>query len=322
MSGCILGYELDKTVFSVASTNTEEVARFGTCNNISQIHIYASSRSNDGGYVLQSTQRPSASQQDFAIQLFRSAPSPPPMFIQGTTGRVGIGTSTPSHLLSVQGDIYIDGQIFQRGTNQIIQSEIVQSTTVYADFLYSSNEQQIINFTGNNITNIKSADIFGNVSVGGSLSVSDSPIVHTMGNMQRYQVHVGQVPINTPGTHTIGFTLSWIYGTATSAHMFEVSGSLYMSGTNVRQYHRFVVMVNPTDNAVALLPGLDVIVDQNSMISDSIGKTKVDVKRNTSKSVRVYVQWTSSLIAYTANMKLDVFAPKLLGTLSSSSFVT
>lgn len=315
MSGNILGYDLNGTTFAITSSNIEEVARFGSTSQKSQLRIYSSGATHDG-YFLEAIQKPLA--QDFAIT--RSQHATPSVYIQGASGRVGIGTSIPSQALSVVGNVYIDGEIIQKGSNQIIVSETVLSTSFYADYIYTSSNVDGIDFTNSLVKNIQSLQINDTLTVGG-------PMVHVMGSMQRFQVHTGQVNVTAAGTRRLGFTLSWTGtpGPVTAAHIFEVSGSIFMSNTagTIRQHHKFTALVNPTDNSAATpsLPGLDVITDQQRMTSPAVGKTAVRIIRNDARSVRIFFEWVTVPTGYTANTKLDVFAPVALGTLTSTVFV-
>lgn len=327
----ILGYNLDRTIFAVDSTNIEEVARFGTCNDTSFIRLYAAGASNDG-YLIQAFQRPYF--QDFALKYTQW--ELPSVYVQGFSGRVGINTAVPTHALTVNGDLYISGNLVQNGPSQIIQSEIVQSTSIYADYIYSSNESAVVDFTLNNLRNIRNAEFLENVTIGrtltveGELKLEGSPFLHVMGSMQRFQVQVGRTLITSLGLRRFGFILAWT-GSAlpeSVADIFETTGSVFMNSPandGRRQFHRFSALVDPSNNAAALptpLPGLDVITDQSSMTSLDIGKTSVKVLRHAHRAVKVCVEWVSASTGYTANMKLDVFAPVALGTLSATAFLT
>jgi hypothetical protein len=210
--------------------------------------------------------------------------------------------------------MFLDGQLYQRGSNILLQSETILSTSIYADYVYSCNQASAIDFTSNSIVHLRNLSMFG------TLTLEGSPSVHIMGSMQMFKVHLGQTSITTTGTHQFGFTIAWTGIGAGESHMFDVNGATFMTGANVRQYHKFAALVNPTDNG-ATLPGLDTITDQSSMVSPSLGKSKLKVMRKSSKSVNIFVEWSAMLSGYTANMRLEVFAPIALGTLTAAPFL-
>jgi hypothetical protein len=323
----ILGYNLDRTIFAVDSTNIEEVARFGTCNDTSYIRLYAAGASNEG-YLIRAQQPVGVLFPNFTLQATNL--TNPSIYIQGSSGLVGVNTSAPSHTLTVNGDMYITGNIVQSGPTQVIQSEVIQSGSIYANFIYTSNVNNTIDFTGTNISNVRNAQFLGDASIAGQLKLDGSPFLHIMGSMQRFQVQVGRTLITSLGLRRFGFILAWS-GSAlpqSVADIFETTGSVFMSSPandGRRQFHRFSALVDPSINASASptpLPGLDVITDQSSMTSLAIGKTSVQVLRHADRAVKICVEWMSASTGYTANMKLDVFAPVELGTLTATAFLT
>lgn len=330
----ILGYQLDSTTFFVHTSNTREVARLGSSDLISHVRLYSGNSSN-GGYRLETIQRPTYS--DFSINFDQLAQ--PCISIQGYSGRVGVGTTDPQYTLTVAGDVFIEGQLYQKGSNLILQSETILSSVLYADFIYSCNIDGAIDFTLNNVKNIKNANIVNTLTtsnlftkslgigtspplaplhVRGEMRVDDGPCLHVMHGMQRVHIHAGQQLMKTGGTKKYGFTLSWV-NDATSSHIFEVSGSAYMTGNTFRQYHKFSALINPANHAPSF-PGLDMMTDERQVTSVVIGKTRLHVIRQGAKSVQVYLEWNTQAIGYSVNMKLQLFAPESIGSLAGAPF--
>lgn len=275
-SGNVLGYILNGTTFSVHASNMEEVARFGSTDQTSHVRIYTNGQSNLG-YILKSINTVGGIA-DFAVQGpaadVTGLDPPPSLYVQGSTGNVGVGTAGPSHSLSINGDVYLSGQIVQDATNAVLRC----------------------------------VDLYC------------GPIHQTMSSMQRLRVHMGKVHIAVPGYTQFGYTVSW--PEVGVEDVFEVSGTFYMTGVGVRQYHNFSVLANTLDdsNASPPSPCLDVITHQHSL--SSTFKTTVQVTRQSGTSVNIYVQWLGDANEYTVNMKLDVFAPLTLGTVSASPLMS
>jgi hypothetical protein len=343
----VLGFQLSNTTYFIHSSDaTQEVARFGSSNDTSHIRLYSASLSN-AGYTLETIQHPDYC--DFSLA-GHDLPTPS-LYIQGYSGRVGIKTDNPTYDLTVFGNLFVSGQLIQQGTSVQLSSETVYSTTIYADYIYSCNQYGNIDLTSNSILNLKKLQILDTATVGNSVSVGTAPplaplhvkgaILQVMDNMQKYQILTGQTPVpgGSPGTlRKFGFILAWSAATtpdpsiaalfpASSSQIFDVTGSTYMTGRGIRQNHRFSALVDPTDNASAspqALPGLDQITDQNSFVSPNFGKSTLKITRYSPTSVQIYIEWHSPDVptGYTANMRLEIFAPVSLGTLSAVPFLT
>jgi hypothetical protein len=395
-----IGFLLDDASFFVHSSNHEEVARFGNEVDTAYVLLYSQNNSNQG-YRIGVTERDAGI--DFYIHSdFQPMPS---FFVNGTNGNVGIHTDRPAYSMEVAGDLYITGQLIQKGSNFIIYSEVIQSTALYADFLYTCNVDRIIDCTSNTLINVNhlyslndiycgdtlyasNLHVYGKLTtlevqnttcnqgqlivsnhgtgpalkvsqigahpvaefwddqtmtlqiadgarvgirtssplaplhVMGSLRVEGDPFLHVMGNMQRFEVAVGQTVVPTPGQHTFGFVLSWSQPQLSSDMIFEVQGACYMNGGSARMHHRFHALVNPMDHALAGLPGLDVITDQTSVHDSSLGRSTFQVVRVSPSSVHIRIRWTSALTGYKTNMRLSVFCPTALGTLQAVPLLT
>ena len=329
-----LGFLLSNTVYYIhTSGGNNEVARFGSSNNASHIRLYSASLSN-GGYTLGTIQHPDYC--DFSIT--GNDLGVPSLYVQGYSGRVGIRTDNPTHDLTVMGNLYLSGQLVQQGTSVTLASETVYSTTVFADYIYSCNQYGNIDFASNSIQNVKHLGVLQDLTVGGGTEGTvplhvNGPVLQVMGNMQKYQVLTGKMPVAAGASRLrqFGFIVSWdpgaqgavSIGPVSAAQIFEVSGSTFMTGPGVRQSHKFSALVDPTDAASAGLPGLDTLTDQTSLVSPNFGKSKLKITRYTASSVKIFVEWTpvGALPSYTANARLEIFATVDLGTLTAVSFL-
>jgi hypothetical protein len=327
-----LGFLLSNTVYYIHATgNNTEVARFGSSNDSSHIRLYSASLSN-AGYTLGTIQH--SDYCDFSISgKDLSAPS---LYVQGYSGRVGIRTDNPTHDLTVNGNLYISGQLVQQGTNITLSSETFYSTTIFADYIYSCNQYGNIDFSCNSIQNVKHLGVLADLTVGGAAASTtaplqvNGPVLQVMGNMQKFEVLTGKMLVTATGggggPRQFGFIVSWDPGAVGASHIFEVTGSTFMTGPGIRQSHRFTALVDPTDAVLAGLPGLDNITDQSSFVSPNLGKSTLKITRYSGTSVKVFVQWTPSaaaaLVEYTANACLEIFAPVDLGTLTAVPFLT
>lgn len=314
----ILGYNLDSTIFAVDSTNVDEVARFGSSNSNSYLRIYTAGKTNDG-YILKTKLRPSSFYPDFSIEANHL--SNPCMFVQGQSGRIGIGTTQPTHTLTVKGDMFLDGNIVQSGPAQIIQSQVVESTSIYADYIYTRNSSAIIDFTSNSIKNVQNGEFKGNVEVKGELKLEGSPFVHVQGSMQRIQVHIGQVNITSSGRKELGFIISWDTN-GTSSQVFEAKMSTYLSSSqsaSLRQFHKYTALIDPSNNNTNK-PSLDTVLHEQSMICETLGKSSYSITRHGASSVKAVFTWNTTTVGYTGNIKLDLFAPISLGKFTFTPF--
>lgn len=308
-----LGFLLEDATFYIHTSNTHEVAHFGTSGSNANIRIYTDNQSN-AGYVITTQRESSDLYPSFAIQgAHRSSPS---FYVQGDTGYLGINTNMPLAAFDIHGDVLLDGQLIQSGTNQVLSTNILQSTTLYTNAIYSCNVERVIDMTTSTLSNLDNTITKDLIVAGGS-------ITHHMGEMQRKEVASGQYVITSSGTHELGYDISWDgVGFFTELDIFEVSGVCYGVGNNTRLHHRFHCMVNPTNSIAQNLPGLDVIAEQNSMSGPGITmQPKVYVARISSNSVRVTSRWTSSTTSYRVSMKLDVFAPNGLGKLTCTPYI-
>jgi hypothetical protein len=233
----------------------------------------------------------------------------------------------------------------QQGTSVTLSSETFYSTTVFTDYIYSCNQYGNIDFSSNSIQNVKHLGVLADLTVGGGVAASttpplqvNGPVLQVMGNMQKLEVLTGKMLVAATGggsedqePRQFGFIVSWDPGAGAggrvdASQIFEVTGSTFMTGPGIRQSHRFTALVDPTDSAAAGLPGLDNITDHTSFVSPNLGKSILKITRYTATSVKVFVQWTPSAAAalqeYTANARLEIFAPADLGTLSAVPFLT
>ena len=297
-----LGFLLEDATFYIHTSNEHEVARFGSTSSNAKVRIYTDSQSNSG-FIIGVEQQSNEMYPSLSIQ--GSHLLAPSFYVQGSTGYLGINTSIPRAAFDIRGDFVLDGQIIQSGSNQIITSQIIESTTLFTNTIYSCNVNGILDFTASTLSNVNHL-------------ITTELQVNGLG-MQRKEFAGEQFLVTSTGIHEIGYTLLWdqngLY-TYSDLDIFEVSGLSFAAGIGTRMHHRFHCMVNPTDAIAQNLPGLDVITEQNSMIGAGIiQQPKVYIERMTSKSVKVFSRWSASTTNYYASMKMDVFASSSLGNI-------
>ena len=173
MSGKILGFSLHETSFHVHTSNIQEVARFGNTDPRAHLRLYSGSQSNTG-WLIELSQPTTADPSSFAIR--HNDASAPALFVDGSTGYIGMNTNAPAHALDVKGDIFIDGQIIQTGTNTILVTEVIQSGTLVADTIQSCNVLGTIDMTGSTLSNVRSLNVTDGLAVGCNHSF-DIPLV-------------------------------------------------------------------------------------------------------------------------------------------------
>jgi hypothetical protein len=285
MASNILGFNLTNTIFTVDSVDVQEVARFGTCNDIASVRLYAASASNAGYIASTGVLSPGANAelQDFSLQATNQAY--PSIYVEGSTGNIGIGTTVPTHGFTINRDLY---------------TSVIQCQNLFTDTISSSNVPKVVDFSSNEIINVTSAQFLRDVYIGGSLT-------HVMGNMQRIQVHDGKTFAQS-GTHQYGYIVSWDPDVATINDTIEVILTMTIH-LSVPAHHSCTLIINP-------ITGLDIIADQRSLISDIVGKTRIYMTHEGNERVRVYYEWTCLEEIYKASIKMDVFAPVTFGNLT------
>jgi hypothetical protein len=298
-----LGFLLEDATFYIHTSNEHEVARFGSTTSNANVRIYTDNQSN-AGFIITAHRELNELYPSFSIQ--GSHLTFPSIYVQGSTGFLGINTNLPRAAVDIYGDFILDGQIIQTGSNQNIVSQVIQSGTLYTNAVYSCNIDGSIDFTNSTLSNVHQV-VIKELQMEGL-------------GMQRKEVAGVQFLVSTTGTHEIGYTLSWNGSGAypySELDMFEVSGMSYAAGSGTRMHHRFHCMVNPTNAPSQNLPGLDVVTEQNSMSGPGITQQpRVYVERVSFNSVKVFSRWTASSVHYHTSMKMDIFAPSSLGTIN------
>lgn len=302
-----LGFLLEDATFYIHTSNEHEVARFGSTSSNASVRIYTDNQSN-AGFIITAQRELNEINPSFAIQ--GSHLAFPSLYVQGSTGFLGINTNLPRAAVDIYGDFILNGQIIQNGSNQGIVSQVIQSGTIYTNAVYSCNIDGNIDFTNSTLSNVNQV-IMNELQMEGI-------------GMQRKEVAGVQFLVSSTGTHEIGYTISWdgsgLYSYS-ALDIFEVSGMSYAAGSGTRMHHRFHCMVNPTDAPAQNLPGLDVITEQNSMSGPGITQQpRVYVERVSSNSVKVFSRWTASSVHYHTSMKMDIFAPSTLGIMDCTPY--
>lgn len=171
-----IGFLLDSSYFYIHTSNSADVARFGNTDGIASIRLYTKNDSNYG-YAIDVIENPNTLYQDLRVHSYGNNVSS--LFIEGRSGNVGINTDHPLHTLDVKGDLFLEGQLYQKGSNIVIISETIQSSLIYANEIYSCNAVNRISFTNNTLYDIVSIDAHENIVVGNTLFSSNLEVYNS-----------------------------------------------------------------------------------------------------------------------------------------------
>lgn len=320
MSGNHIGFDLQSSYFFVHTSNSAEVARFGNADDYARFRLYTHGKSNLG-YEIDVIQTSVSNVQDLSLRSTNADVASPSIYIDGASGNVGIGTDHPRYRMEVKGDMFIEGQLFQEGSNYMFVTEVIQSSILGVSTVFSCNVEGTIDFSGATLSNIGDVHVnhtvyASNLEVYGNIAVAGAPLLQVHGDMQRIQTSGSQIVIETPGTHQMGYVISWDSGGSfVDMNMIEVAGMFIGSGENTRLYHRFESIVTPdTLN--------DTLTDEKRMTSDNITHgPKLFAEYLSASSFRIFIQWDSYDVSYSMNSKLDVYAPLVLGEVQCVPFV-
>lgn len=166
----VLGFVLNDATFKIHTSNVVEVAHIGTGNVESRVRLYTENQSNQG-YILGVHKHIGDVYPSLSIQ--GSHISFPSIHIHGDSGNVGIGTHFPKYPLEVIGNLYLDGQLIQKASNAILLTEVIQSGTVYSDFITSCNVYGFIDCTQSTFCNLDNLWVNESVVIGCNLGFAD-----------------------------------------------------------------------------------------------------------------------------------------------------
>lgn len=176
MTGYRFGFELDTNPFYIHTSNTDITALFGASENSSTIRLYSGDQSNQG-FNITTDVSPN-------LNIYRNNYNDSLFFIDGNTGCVGIGTTKPSNKLDIQGDLYIEGQLIQRGSNSILVTEVVVAgTSLYVEEVRSCNIDGTIKFVNSSLAAINDINCITlhtcNIDVHGKLTTYGNSTCNT-----------------------------------------------------------------------------------------------------------------------------------------------
>lgn len=195
-------------------------------------------------------------------------------------------------------------------------AKIIQTGTQSVVEFYDDSNMAMTIVDGGNV-GINTAVPLARLDVIGRMQSQGDVQTHVMGNMQTVRMSYGQIPFSDTTVHEIGFIISWTNTSATDDLLFQVDGTFFGSGTNVRMHTRFSSMVNP-QNDNTNLPGEDVTTDKSSFQSTNVATLQQVITRNTNCSVKIGARWKiSSAILHKTNIKLELLAPTALGFITA-----
>ena len=172
------------------------------------------------------------------------------LFVDGSNGRVGLGTGSPATTLHIAGSAHIEGDLWVKGvTNQIdtfvhmtSAVDITNKGTGPALTVTQDGSQPVAAFyDGNNIGNVKFPALYienggdsgpGNVGIGTTNPEYDLEVLKTGRNDQNSQI---AVTTHSTGTHTSDIILQKSRGTETdpiSLNDNDVFGRMVFQGWN------------------------------------------------------------------------------------------
>lgn len=341
-----IGFDLEDSFFYVHGCNVGNIAQFGSTLTPSTIGLYTANDSNLAyHWGVEGSNDPVfwIGKQLGMDPILHMPIVAPNFFIRGDTGNIGIGTDQPKYSLDVHGDIHITGQLFQKQSNVIILSELVQATVNQTDFLTSSNADGI-DFTDTRIYNVESAQVndtiytsnivvygsgnprsltitqTGNVGIGTSIATSTLSVVgrfetahnvqvHVMGDMQNVRAMQASSSISSQDVQELYMIVEW---TEDMNAIYDVALSFFASGQDgLRMHVKSSHLVNAQSGSE------DVLTDKSSFQSQNISLLTPFIRPHAAQSVEIGVRWQASTLAtHTAHLRLDMTAPLSLGPMN------
>jgi hypothetical protein len=236
-----------------------------------------------------------------------------PSFVIDNKGWVGIGTNNPQYPFDVNVETNIKGgsggdtYFISANSNSIYTTSNIGIGTQPH---YTLDVNGDINYTGTLYQNGVP------VSIGGNVPINQSPVTEIIDLMQEYHTFTGQIEITESGTHQLGYNISWSNLSATISDMLQVNTFIGLYGSNnERGYAHYSAFVNPTNDIINQLPGMDAILERIGMYGQNYFSLTPKVYRTDSNSVNVVIEWQSS-VPSKGNFKIDVLAPITLGKIN------
>ncbi len=338
-----IGFDLEDSFFYVHGCNVGTIAQFGSTLTPSTIGLFTANDSNLAyHWGVEGSNDPVfwIGKQLSMDPIYHMPVVAPNFFIRGNDGNVGIGTDRPMYSLDVHGDIHITGQLFQKQSNVIILSELVQASVNSTDYLTSSNADGI-DFTNTSIFNIGEAQFndtiytsnlvvyggrnppslsitqSGNIGIGtavptstlsvvGRFQTADNVQVHIMGDMQNVRAMQASTTVSSLEMQELAMILEW---SEVDTAIFDVDICFFSSGQNgLRMHLKSSHLVN------AATQSEDVLTDKSSFQSQNISLLQPFIEPHLTTRMKVGVRWQSSTLdTHKAHLKLDITSPLSLG---------
>ena len=197
------------------------------------------------------------------------------LYVNTTTGNVGIGTSTPGYALDVVGDVNLSGDFYQDG-EPFVSSE----WTSGADSLYYRSNVEVgtanlfVDVSTGNVgigtsTPVYTLDVVGDINLSGDFYQGGSPFVSsewTSGADSLY--YRSNVEVGTANLFVDTMTGNVGVGTSTPGYTLDVNGNINISSGNTYKINGNDVQYLASVNAVSVTTG-----DADTNASVSLGGT-------------------------------------------------
>lgn len=154
------------------------------------------------------------------------------LYVNGSTNRVGVGTSTPSDTFQVQGDCNIQGTSYKIGGASVLTATALGSSITSSSLTTLGTLASPMNLGSGQSYRINNADVLSATSLGSGVTTSSLTSVGTLSSLQT----AGNVQFYKQGTNSTNFQYNatnnvMTFGAGSTGGNFQIIGTLVQGVT-------------------------------------------------------------------------------------------